>query len=386
MKFAQNIKVVYILNSSNKYGGASKSFISMLKGLIQFGVKPYIITVERGGLCDTFEQMDIEYFIYKYFLHIYPPIKSSRDYILFLPRLFRTLFYNHRAKIKLTKIIKKIEPDIIHTNVGPLQIGDKIARKLDIPHIWHIREYQGFNFSWLSLYSMTQFKSKLQNSNNHCIAITKALFNYFQLNISKDKVIYNGVLKGTDVKFIYKKEKYFLFAGRLEANKGIQDLINIFIEFAKTDKEYKLLIAGDTNSNLYKEKIYKIVEDANMTERIVFLGMRDDIYTLMSTATALIVPSVFEGFGRITAEAMFNGCLVIGKNTGGTKEILEQNSLGLLYNNDGELLNKINEVVTNGISYYFPMIEKSQKYAIKMYSQEQNYKATYEFYQEIINK
>lgn len=35
---------------------------------------------------------------------------------------------------------------------------------------------------------------------------------------------------------------------------------------------------------------------------------------------ALIVPSPFEAFGLITAEAMFNKCLVIGRDTAGTKE------------------------------------------------------------------
>jgi glycosyltransferase involved in cell wall biosynthesis len=38
----------------------------------------------------------------------------------------------------------------------------------------------------------------------------------------------------------------------------------------------------------------------------------------MAHATALIVSSYHEGFGFITVEAMFNGCLVIGNNKGGT--------------------------------------------------------------------
>lgn len=40
----------------------------------------------------------------------------------------------------------------------------------------------------------------------------------------------------------------------------------------------------------------------------------------MSKAQALIVASRFEGFGFITTEAMWNDCLVIGKNIAGTKE------------------------------------------------------------------
>lgn len=58
----------------------------------------------------------------------------------------------------------------------------------------------------------------------------------------------------------------------------------------------------------------------NIASQVVFLGMRKDIYSLMKDAMALIVPSYWEGFGFITTEAMFNGCLVIGRNTSGTKE------------------------------------------------------------------
>ena len=52
---------------------------------------------------------------------------------------------------------------------------------------------------------------------------------------------------------------------------------------------------------------------------IELLGYRKDIPELMSNAKCLIVPSPNEAFGFITAEGMFNGCLVVGKNTAGTK-------------------------------------------------------------------
>lgn len=43
----------------------------------------------------------------------------------------------------------------------------------------------------------------------------------------------------------------------------------------------------------------------------------------MYNAAVFVVPSRNEGFGFITAEAMFNGTIVIGKNTGGTKEQMD---------------------------------------------------------------
>ena len=50
------------------------------------------------------------------------------------------------------------------------------------------------------------------------------------------------------------------------------------------------------------------------------LGVRKDVYGLMSHAKCLVVPSPLEGFGFITAEAMLNYCPVIGYDNCGTKE------------------------------------------------------------------
>ena len=62
---------------------------------------------------------------------------------------------------------------------------------------------------------------------------------------------------------------------------------------------------------------------ANASNNLSYLGFRKDVYNLMANATALIVASKCEGFGLITIEAIFNGCFVIGNNSGVTKEILE---------------------------------------------------------------
>lgn len=99
--------------------------------------------------------------------------------------------------------------------------------------------------------------------------------------------------------------------------------------------------------------------------------------------TALMVSSLYEGFGRITVEALFNGCLVIGYNSGGTKEILEKDELGILYSNQEELVDNMKMVVSKGIECFFSLIEEAQKKAIKLYTNEQNSINVYDFYQDL---
>lgn len=55
--------------------------------------------------------------------------------------------------------------------------------------------------------------------------------------------------------------------------------------------------------------------------------------------------SKLEGMGRTTVEAMANDCVVIGYNSGGTKELIKHNETGFLYNNFEELVSNLRFVL-----------------------------------------
>lgn len=377
-------RVVYILNSPSKHGGATKALLNMLEGLTDKGSIPFVILPHHGGLCDELNRRNIKFILIPYFNSAYPKFYNKKNIALFIPRLLRNLLINYIATKKIITYIQEIKPDIIHTNVGPIDIGFNAAKKLKVPHVWHIREYQDLDFNMHAFPSKLIFLKKLQSEDNYPIAITRGVFNHFEMK-NNAKIIYDGVLKKSKTVFIQKKEKYFLFAGRLEENKGIRNLIHAFADFTNNIKDYKLYIAGDTTDLSYKQTLVSLIKENNLCEYVVFLGMRDDICEVMAKATALVVPSFFEGFGFITVEAMFNSCLVIGNNSAGTKEILELENLGILYSGHNELVTAMQRVIRNGIESYFPMIIKAQERAVALYSQEQNVNAVYKFYNEIIN-
>ncbi|MGN6394312.1 MAG: glycosyltransferase family 4 protein [Mucilaginibacter sp.] len=384
----RNLGVIYILHSSEKHTGANKSFLAMLEGLVLRGVEPIVIIPSEGDIVPELAERNIRYYVVKCLLAIYPirfDIKDTtlRDVILFIPRIVKVLLLNIIANKAIHEIAVKFKPDLIHTNVGPLHNGHTVAKRLKVPHIWHIREYQDLDFHFKPLFSKNGFIKKLRFRNNHPIAITEDIFRHFSLN-KKAAVIYNGIFKAADTQFRKEKKQYFLFAGRLEPAKGILDLIAAFKEFAKTNEHVKLYVAGDTPDSMFKAKLIGIVQQFNNKERICFLGMRNDISDLMASATALIVPSLHEGFGRITVEAMFNGCLVIGRDSAGTREILKKENLGILYDDQAGLIEAMRAVAENDISNYFELIEKARRRAIELYSQEQNVAAVERYYDEIL--
>lgn len=347
-----------------------------------------VLLSQEGPLCDRFDEIGIEYIISDYTMLVYPRINSLRDLLVFIPRIIKIYYRNTKGYYRILNKIKQFNPDIIHTNIGVITIGYKLSKELKIPHVWHIREYQDKDFSWTPIPSRARYILRLKQKNNFCIAISEDIFRYFKMG-ENAKVIYDGIFDNTKANPInIRKKPYFLFVGRLELGKGVKELINAFVEFNKFNSNMKLYIAG-TGEQTYVSKLIHFVEKEYLTEKIDFLGFRNDIYHLMSEAYALIVPSLSEGFGFITAEAMFNGCLVIGNNTAGTKEQFDNGfrrhgcEIGIRYNGHKELVEALRTVTEYGIEYYLPMIEKAYETVLNMYSIQYNSECLLKLYNKI---
>jgi len=92
------------------------------------------------------------------------------------------------------------------------------------------------------------------------------------------------------------------------------------------------------------------------------------------------------------AEAMFQGCLVIGRNTSGTKEQfdngmeLEGDEIGLRYDTTDELAILLAEVASRPAGYYIPYINRAFVVVNNLYTQESNVCQIYDFYQYILHE
>ena len=118
--------------------------------------------------------------------------------------------------------------------------------------------------------------------------------------------------------------------------------------------------------------------------------MIDDVLPYYKEAKALIVPSLFEGFGFITAEAMFSGCLVIGNDVAGTKEQFDNGKeftgeeIALRYATQEQLVQHLNDVTNKKTAHYQSMIDSAQQVVAKLYTSEEHSKQIYDYYQYIL--
>lgn len=133
---------------------------------------------------------------------------------------------------------------------------------------------------------------------------------------------------------------FFLFVGRLERIKGLQNVIPIFKKLA----EYDLLIAGDGE---YKNALMELADDS---PNIKFLGRlsQKELQNLYHHAVSIIVPSIcYETFGIIIIEAFSMKTPAIVNNLGALPEVIEDSNGGFIYNNENELVDAIHKLAEN---------------------------------------
>ena len=386
------MKVLYITNSSRMEGGDSVALINILENLIQDNVTPLVTCPNAGTFSDKLKQMNIPFVVINNPLEIYPQIHSWKSYIKYPYSLLHLILKRYFAYKKLCSCIEKFKPDIIHTNVGPIHIGYIAAKKYGIPHVWHIREYQKEDFGMQPFPSMKVLRKRFHDNKNHCICITKSIFEHFGLDSVKDKVIYDGVIDIDKVKPINKNKKsYILFVGRLEDAKGIKELLYAYNEYALNGGRFSLNVAGK-GSDEYKNECLKILNDS-IKSKVSFLGHCEHkkIYELMYNATVFVVPSRNEGFGFITAEAMFNGTIVIGKDTGGTKEQMDNGKaltkaeIAFRYIKLQDLVNFLFKVQNLTDESYMDIAKRAQDVVCKLYDKKNQSRKISQFYTLIKN-
>jgi len=123
---------------------------------------------------------------------------------------------------------------------------------------------------------------------------------------------------------------YFLFVGRLERIKGLQDVLHHFGPDAPAD----LVVVGTGD---YEAALR---DQARAFPRVHFLGRREPeaIRPLYRDALATLVPSIcYETFGIVILESFRESTPVIARRLGPLPEVVEPVGGGLTFESDAEL-------------------------------------------------
>lgn len=378
------MKVLYILHSCIM-GGATISFLNMIRGIKNQDIDIVVIYPHKDEnseiLIKKVEEIGGRCIPTRIVSSVVPLSINIIKKILYYVLLYGLKIQSY---MELLKIVKLEKPDIIHTNTGVVHEGFLVAKKLSIPHIWHLREYQISDFHWQILPTKKSFCKLLNKS--YTISITDDIRRFFSLEKKeKDFVFYNPIMSEKECDVNRKKKDYFLVANRISPEKGIEDILSAFSVFVKTHSTYKLLIAGFGDS-LYVSKLKKMAQKLGCEKNVEFLGFSDNVKQLMANCTAVVVGSYSEGFGRMTAEANMLGIPVIGRNTAGTKEILDQTNGGIQFETIKELADSFVRISELNDLSILERMKYSQKRALQLFSNEQHVEHVICLYRSILKQ
>jgi glycosyltransferase involved in cell wall biosynthesis len=123
-----------------------------------------------------------------------------------------------------------------------------------------------------------------------------------------------------------KASHVFVHIGNEVAEKNHRRLLTIFAEIAKMDASAKLVLVGAGTDNT--EGISgRAIADLSLRDKVVALGVRDDVPQLLRACDVLLLPSRLEGLPGIVLEACVAGIPVVATDLPGVREIASRLAL-----------------------------------------------------------
>jgi len=228
----------------------------------------------------------------------------------------------------LERVFKRIKPDIVHTNLFGGDFWARVsAYKVGIPVVTtehNINVGEGLIKKII--------KRHIKNYSKAYSCPSKAIQSFMKKSygISKNiDVIRYGIdlSKFLSIKSIpnFEKDLRLLIVGRLSSQKGHITALKALKQLK--DYPWKLDIVGDGED---KKKIEKKILSFGLSGRVNIHKSTKNVQDVYSKTDVLLVPSHWEGLGRVVMEGMASERLIIASRTGGIPEMVDNEKNGFL--------------------------------------------------------
>lgn len=358
----------------------------------------YVITgLGQGGaervVCDLADQMHLRGYSVKIaYLTGNVLTKPHCSEIELIKINLNSLLLFPLAYIKLSNVIRKFKPDVIHSHMVHaniftrlIRVATPIKKLICTAH----NSNEGGRLRML-IYRITHNLANLTtNVSNEAVqafiekkAVPRAdiittyngidLSNFSYRSEAKDKIS-NELNISIDSYLI-------LAVGRFSDQKDYPNLLHSFkILKNKNIGVIKLIIAGDGE---LRTEIEKTIDELDLTQDVFLLGRRDDIPDLMSAADLFVLSSKYEGFGLVVAEAMACNTLVVATDCGGVAEVLNNDDFLAPTSNSKALADKMCYALTLDEKQKSENIIKNIRHVEQNFSLEEKVKQWIHIYHE----
>lgn len=237
-------------------------------------------------------------------------------------------------------LIESLRDQALIDSHGPFQIHHSldftaspfeamIARMKSRKFVYHQR-----NMNEEGSAALLRIKIRLSNA---IIAVSdpvKKMLEDLGAPAGKLKSISNGIdledVANYLVKDDFRDRGILLSVGHIVRRKRHEDAIHVLSLLVKEFPQLRLRIAGNILDQAYYQELQNLARELNLTDKVEFLGLRDDVLNLMQQSDVLIHCAESEGFGWVILEAMAAGLPVISSSVEGPKDIIEDGKTGFL--------------------------------------------------------
>jgi glycosyltransferase involved in cell wall biosynthesis len=326
----KKLRCLFLNHWAAHLGGAEISLLDILNATVQ-RAETWLVCTENGPLIQRAQKGGVLCKI----ITCSQSIKRLQRNSLFktiIKHIFPLLsFFVYVMKVRL--LVSQIKPDIIHANIPKSHMTLCLISLTGFRGrcVFHIREIFDYKSAPYVLYGVL-----FPRKRSSVIAISNAVKHSLPSPLkTRTTVIYNGIK-------VYPREYIkrhvegvrFLFLGRVVPWKGCHILIDAFVELYKRvgNRCGVLDIVGDTIywDQMYRCELENRIKQVGFDQRITLFPHSTNVFKTLSEHDVLCMASDREPFGRVAAEAQSVGLPVIGFDSGGLAEVIQNEVGGIL--------------------------------------------------------
>jgi glycosyltransferase involved in cell wall biosynthesis len=280
-------------------------------------------------------------------------VDEARNLDLIVHQIAISNKFTRQSFQHIHQLLKHGQFDVLHTHGGTAgfwirAVAAGLKRRPKIVHTYHGLHYlnvlEGSGQAIPQKIKRVIFKQIdrfLLSYTNRIICVCKSDYDKAIVagvaNINRTSIVYNGIevekfsnpLDRVIARKLFQLDPTeFVFGnvGRLHEQKGHKFLLQAF---AIINNPAQLMIVGDGR---LREELTTLAAKLEISDRVLFLGARDDIQEFLSAIDIFIMPSLWEGQPIALLEALAIGKPCIASAVDGIPEIIADGTNGYLVN------------------------------------------------------
>jgi glycogen synthase len=320
-------------------GGLARHVSKLSEALVRAGVEVHVLT--RGPASLAAEQT-----VGGVVVHRVREDEMPRDLDAFVAWVEGMNSHMHAAGRQLGK---RLRFDLVHGHDWLVAgAAASLAQRLRIPYLTtiHATEY-GRHQGWVDKHPQSYvhgIETWMAGRADRVITCSHYMRGHvadvFGIDEARVSVIPNGIDRGDlqpvedlvalRARFAEPGERLVLLVGRLVYEKGFQLALDALPQVIRRSGRVRFVVAGSgTHEAELRAQSARLGLDGHGT----FVGwIGDDVlHSLYRIADLCVVPSIYEPFGLVALEAMASDCPCIVADTGGLREVVPGNDVGLRF-------------------------------------------------------